>query len=95
MQPLPKLRVKKLLHFRDAKEAWRSKAKKGPLWRYALSDEECVEDKQRAEVEELALLEHHTPVTRSLARSFLTGSGKTCHPGTSRSKSGTMEGRSK
>ena len=90
MQPLPELRVKKPLHFREPKKVWRSKAKKGQLWRYALPDEECMEDKQHAEVEELMLLEHHTPITRSLVRDFLMNSGRMCSPDTSPSKFGTM-----
>ena len=67
-QPLPGLRVKKLLHFREPKKQRRSKAKRGPLWRYVLEDEETAEDRRHTEEEELALLEHHTPIMQHALR---------------------------
>ena len=89
MQPLPELRVKKPLCFKELKTTQRDKVKRGPLWRYALPNKELVEDKWHAKVEELVLLEHHTPITHSLVHNFLMSSGRTSHHNTSCSKSGT------
>ena len=74
MQPLPKLGVKKPLQFKQQKEQ-KEKVRRGLLWMYALPDKEHVEDRQHADTEKLALLEHHTPITCSLICDFLTGSG--------------------
>ena len=90
MQPLPELRVKKPLRFREPKKERRERVKRRPLWRYALDGEETGEDRRPAEVEELTLLEHHTPITRCTRCDFLTNSGLTsCHD-SSPSMSGTM-----
>ena len=88
-QPLPALRVKKPLRFKEQKEKWRGQAKRGPLWRYASDAEETVEDRQRAEAEELVLLEHHTPIMRHVLHDFRKNSGPTSHHASSPSTSGT------
>ena len=67
----------------------RTRARREPLWRYASEGEETAEDKQRAEAEELALVEHHTPITRRALRAFLRNSGPTSPHATSPSTSGT------
>ena len=90
-QPLPALRVKKPLRFAELKEKQRSQARKGLLWRYALFDEERVEDRRHTKEEELTQMAHHTPITRGTLRAFLTNSGPMCRPGTSPSMSGTMD----
>ena len=90
-QPLPTLRVKKLLHFKEQKEKRRGQAKRGLLWRYASDAEETAEDRQRAEVEELVLLEHHTPITRCALHAFLTSSGPMSLLDSSPSTSGTTD----
>ena len=59
------------------------------LWRYASEGEETVEDRHRAEAEELTLLEHHTPITRHALHNFLTNSGTTSHRTSSPSIFGT------
>ena len=89
-QPLPALRVKKPLRFRELKNERKKRAKCGPLWRYVLDGEVTAEDKRRAEAKELALLEHHTPVMRHALHDFLTSSGSMSHRDSSPSTSGTM-----
>ena len=90
-QPLPALRVKKPLRFKELKKRWREQARQGPLWRYALDDEETAEDRRHAEAKELALLEHHTPITRRALHDFRKNSGPTSHHASSPSTSGTTE----
>ena len=90
MQPLPELKVKKPLHFKGQRTERKVRAKRGPLWRYALEGEETTEDRWRTEVEELAILEHHTPITRHALRDFLTSSGRMSNHASSPSTSGTM-----
>ena len=92
-QPLPMLTVKKPLRFREPKKKQKERAKQGPLWRHVLDDEETVEDRQRAEAEELALLGHHTPVTRHALHDFLMSSGPTFPRASSPSTSGTTGGK--
>src|ERR1700761_9532879 len=77
MQPLPALKVKKPLCFKEPKKERKVWAKRGPLWRYTLDNEETVEDRRHAEAEGLTLLGHHTPVTWHALRDFLTSSGPT------------------
>ena len=78
------------LHFREPKKQQRDKAKRGPLWRYALEGEETAEDRRHAEEEELALLEHHTPIMWHTLHDFRMSSGPMFCPDTSPSTSGTM-----
>ena len=92
-QPLPMLKVKKPLRFKEPKKERKVRAKQGPLWRYTSDDEESMEDRRHAEAEELALLEHHTPITRHALRGFLTNSGPMSHHGSSPSTSGTTGGK--
>ena len=94
MQQLPTLTVKKPLRFKQPREKWRTQARRGLLWRYALDDEETAEDKCRAKEEALALLESPIPVTRHALRSFLTTSGPTSHLVTFPSTSGTTARKS-
>ena len=88
-QPLPALRVKKPLRFKELKKRRREQARQGPLWRYALDDEETAEDRRHAEAEELTLLEHHTPIMRHVLHDFRKNSGPTSHHASSPSTSGT------
>ena len=93
-QQLPALTVRKPLRFKQPKKERRTRAKRGPLWRYTSDDEETVEDKRRAEEEALAQLGHHTPVTRHALCDFLTTSGPTFPRVTSPSTSGTTARKS-
>ena len=88
-QPLPELRVKKPLRFNEQKKERKQRGRRGPLWRYVLNGEETAEDRRRAEVEELVLLEHRTPITRRALHDFLTSSGSTSRHDSSPSMSGT------
>ena len=91
MQPLPELKVKKPLHFREPRKEQRTQARWGPLWKYMSDDEVTMEDKRHTEEEELTLLEHHTPIT---LHDFLTNSGPMSCRATYHSMSGIMEEKS-
>ena len=93
-QRLPTLMVKKPLHFRQPKKEQKTRAKRGPLWRYALDSEATAEDRRRAEEEELAQLGHNTPVTHHALCDFLTTSGPTSPHVTFPSTSGIMARKS-